>query len=225
LLTDEHKEKRIQFANWIRTNFRKEDTMKILFSDEKMFDIDGVYNSQNDRIWAVNRSEADINGGIRQKRKFPQKVMVWLGVCSKGVSPLVIFENGTVDHDRYIKEVLPVALKYGNAIFGNDWTFQQDGAKPHIHAKTQEWCANKFPSFIDKDHWPPNSPDLNPLDYCIWNELAQAISWNTVTSKKTLIVALKRAVREISQDVVFESCSSWTNRLYRLSQDEGNYLK
>ena len=33
--------------------------MKILFSDEKMFDIDGVYNSQNERIWAANRMEAD----------------------------------------------------------------------------------------------------------------------------------------------------------------------
>lgn len=41
LLTDQHKEKRKRFANWIRTNFRKEDTMTILFSDEKMFDIDG----------------------------------------------------------------------------------------------------------------------------------------------------------------------------------------
>ena len=59
LLTDEHKEKRIQFANWIRTNFRKGDTMKILFYDEKMFDIDGVYKSQNDRIWPVDRSETD----------------------------------------------------------------------------------------------------------------------------------------------------------------------
>jgi hypothetical protein len=46
MLTDEHKEKRIQFANWVRKNFGKEDTMKILFSDEKTFDIDGVYNSQ-----------------------------------------------------------------------------------------------------------------------------------------------------------------------------------
>ncbi|CAF5229393.1 unnamed protein product, partial [Rotaria magnacalcarata] len=52
-----------------------------------MFDIDEVYNSQYDRIWAVDRSEADIKGGTRQKRKFPQKIMVWLGVCSKGVSP------------------------------------------------------------------------------------------------------------------------------------------
>ena len=184
LLTDEHKEKRMRFANWIRTNFRKENTMNILFSDEKVFDIDGVYNSQNDRIWAVNRATADTIGGIRRKRKFLQKVMVWLGVCSKGVSPLVIFENGTLDHDRYIKEVLPVALKYGNDMFGDDRTFQQDGAKPHVHAKSQEWCANNFPSFIDRDHWPLNSPDLNPLDYCIWDKLTHQVNWNTITSKR-----------------------------------------
>jgi hypothetical protein len=113
LLTEEHKYKRKTFANWIRTNFRKEETMKILFSDEKLFDIDGVYNSQNDRVWAVNRAEADDKGGIKQKRKFPEKIMVWLGVCSKGVAPLVIFEDGSVDHARYIQEVLSVALKYG----------------------------------------------------------------------------------------------------------------
>ena len=46
--------------------------------------------------------------------------MARLGVCSKGLSPLVIFENRTVDHNRFINEVLPVALKYGDSIFGND---------------------------------------------------------------------------------------------------------
>ena len=64
--------------------------------------------------------------------------MVWLGVCSKGVSSLMIFESDTLDHDRYIKEVLPVALKYGNDMLEDDWTFQQDGAKPHIREKPQE---------------------------------------------------------------------------------------
>ena len=48
LLTIEHKEKRVKFASWIRTNYRKENTMKILFSDEKTFDINRNYNSQND---------------------------------------------------------------------------------------------------------------------------------------------------------------------------------
>ena len=72
-LTEEQKEKRKKFANWIRTNFRKQETLKILFSDEKMFDIDGAYNSKNDRIWAANRDEANQKGGIHQKKKFLKK--------------------------------------------------------------------------------------------------------------------------------------------------------
>ena len=47
-----------------------------LFSDEKFFDIDGVYNAQNDRVWAIDRADADLKGGIKQKRKYPQKVMI-----------------------------------------------------------------------------------------------------------------------------------------------------
>ena len=224
LITDIQKGKRKTFANWIRTNFKKEQTLKFLFSDEKMFDLDGMYNAQNDRIWAVDRAEADKKGGVKQKRKFPQKVMVWLGACSKGVTPLVILDKGTVNHERYIKDVLPVALKYGNDVFGDDWTFQQDGATAHTHALTQQWCKDNFPSFLDKDHWPPNSPDLNPLDYSIWDGFVYQMDWNKVKSKQTLIDELKRAVKKIRATVVFESCYSWTNRLYRLSENDFNYL-
>ena len=218
LMTNAQKDKRKKFANWIRTNFTKEQTLRFVFSDEKMFDIDGIYNSQNDRIWACDRREADEKGGRKQERKLPQKVMVWLAVCSKGVSPMVIFGKDSVDHERYIEEVLPVALKFGNKCFGNDWTFQQDGARPRIHIKTQQWCAEYFPSFFDKDHWPPNSPDLNLLDYSIWDEFAHQMNLDRVQSKKTLIEELKRAVKKIRETVVFESCNSFTNRLYRLKK-------
>ena len=67
--------------------------------------------------------------------------MVWLGACSKGLLPLVNFENETVDRKCYINEVPPVVLKYGNRILGNDWIFQQDGAKAHFHEKAQEYDA------------------------------------------------------------------------------------
>ena len=76
MLTDEHKAKRLKFPNWLRTNFRKEDMIKILFSGEKLFDIDGIYKSRNNRIWVVNRAEADIKGDISQIRKFLQNVVV-----------------------------------------------------------------------------------------------------------------------------------------------------
>ena len=69
-VTDFEKSKRMKFANWVRHNFGKEDTLRILFSDEKMFDLDDMYNAQNHRIWAVNREEA------RQKRWCSTKAKV-----------------------------------------------------------------------------------------------------------------------------------------------------
>ncbi|CAF1513704.1 unnamed protein product [Rotaria magnacalcarata] len=139
----------------------------------------------------IDRADADKNGDIKQKRKFPQKVTVWLGACSKGVTPLVILNEGIVNHAVYIEKVLPDALKYGNQVFGSDWVFQQDGAKSHSHHLTQQWCRDNFPSFIGKGRWLPNSPDLNHLDYSIWDELVNIINWNKVQSKKTLIQQIK----------------------------------
>ena len=74
--------------------------------------------------------------------------MVWLGVCSAGLTKLVILDKGTVNHERYIVEVLPIALKCGNEMMDNDWMFQQDGASPHRHKETQQWCKDNFPAFL-----------------------------------------------------------------------------
>jgi transposase len=71
LITDAHRAKRVKFANWVRINLREEDTMRILFSDEKMSNIDGVYNAQNDRVWAADRTTANRDGGKIKRRRFP----------------------------------------------------------------------------------------------------------------------------------------------------------
>ena len=89
---------------------------------------------------------------------------------------LVLFEEGTLDRHGYIKEVLPVALRYGNSQLGNNWTFQQDNGTVHIHQETQDWYSQHFLSFLDKDTWPATSLELNPLNYCIWDEFTQVIN-------------------------------------------------
>ena len=79
-----------------------------------MFDIDGVYNTQNDRVWAVDRADANKNGGIQRRPKFPQKVMIWLGTRSEGITNIGDrLDEGTVDHTFYVKKLLPVALNMG----------------------------------------------------------------------------------------------------------------
>ena len=69
-------------------------------------------------------------------------------------------------------------------------------------------------------HWPPRSPDRDPLEYYVWDDLAQTVKGDTAISQHTLIVALKHIVHEISQDVVSEICPPWNNRLYWLSEDK-----
>ena len=94
-------------------------------------------------------------------------------------------------------KILPIALKCGNDMMGDNWMFQQDGDSPHRHKKTQQWCKDNFPAFLPYDRWPANSPDLNPLDYSIWNELAQNMDWGQNSTKSTLVRELKLAVKKI----------------------------
>lgn len=55
------------------------------------------------------------------KKDFPQKVMRCDSMHAQRIfPPIVIFEDSSLDHARYIQKVLPVALKYGNKVFGND---------------------------------------------------------------------------------------------------------
>ena len=120
-LSDDQRVKRKKLANWIRTNFRKEDTMKIFFSENKYFDIDGVYNAQNDRLCPQSIVLTMMKSVTLSRDESTQpQVTVWLGACSKGIIPLVIFNEGTVGYAVYIENVLSVALKYGNQVLGSD---------------------------------------------------------------------------------------------------------
>src|SRR6218665_3853323 len=55
------------------------------------------------------------------------------------------------------------------------WTLQQDGAPSHTAKNTMEYLRRENISFIEPDMWPPNSPDLNPIDYAVWGALQQMV--------------------------------------------------
>ncbi|CAF4646246.1 unnamed protein product [Rotaria socialis] len=136
--------------------------------------------------------------------------MVWLGVCSEGLSVPVIFEDGSMDAQRYIDEVLPIALECGSEMLGEHWMYQQDGARPHTHYLSQKGCIDHFPSFISKDRWPPNSPDLCPFDYSLWNELAKLMNWKKITTKELLTQEIKHSVKKIEKEKNFNSVNDFT---------------
>ena len=140
LLKDWHKTQRKKIRRLSKKKVPKmEDTIRILFPMKKCLILMAsitvkmvVYGP------FVNREEANWRSGKEQQRKYAEKVMVWLAVCSEDVVPLVLFEKGTLDRHRYIKEVVLDARRYGNSKFGNNWTFEQDNGTPHTHQETQD---------------------------------------------------------------------------------------
>ena len=48
-----------------------------------------------------------------------------------------------------------------------DYIFQQGSGPAHTANSVQEWLKTNM-SFCRKDFWPPQSPDLSPLNYSIW---------------------------------------------------------
>lgn len=225
-LDDAAKNRRIQFAYWVRRWLRKQQMETILFSDEKYFSIDGIFNRQNDRVYALNRQDADSAGGTRRIVKFPKKIMVWLGATKNGLTTPIFFKPGeTLTHENYIDVVLPHALSEGHRLLGGHFIYQQDGATPHRHRKSQAWCAQNFPQFIEEKTWPPNSPDLNVLDYYVWDAIGNNIQWNKVHNYITLGEEVKKGVAKVSQTHLARSVLSWSRRIHSLLRTKGAYIK
>ena len=115
--------------------------------------------------------------------------------------------------------VLDFYKSEGDRLFKNsDWTFQQDGASSHTSLKAQEKCIEKFESFIPKERWPPNSPELNSLDYSIWAKISSNIDYKKVISIKTLINQVRKSVKQIDTIYLQEIIGSFLKRVYSVEK-------
>ena len=71
--------------------------------------------------------------------------------------------NGQYYQDILLtRDLLPDITQYSDY-----FTFQQDRAPMHRARETVELLKVETPDFIPPNLWPPNSPDLNPVDYKI----------------------------------------------------------
>jgi len=61
------------------------------------------------------------------------------------------------------------------SVSGDFFTFQQDNAPAHHARETVALLLAETPDFIGPQFWPPNSPDLNPVDYAVWGILQERV--------------------------------------------------
>ena len=125
------------------------------------------------------------------KKAHGAKVMAWVGIVDGQVLPVHWF-SGSVDDPTYLEMLrTKVWPAIRNRASQKQYWFQQDGASPHCTLDVLSFLESKFGDRIisrrSQHHWPPYSPDLNPLDFSFWS---QAIS-HVVRCQPTTLEQLK----------------------------------
>ena len=75
--------------------------------------------------------------------------------------------------------------------------FQHDGAPPHSSRGVNKFPELLFPWAMDRTlrphHWPARSPDLSPLDYCVWGWMKELVYSVKVETRDALLARISDA--------------------------------
>ena len=96
----------------------------------------------------------------------------------------------------------------------------------HCEKHDKLYLKTENVSFIEPQMWPPNSPDLNPVDYAVWGALQQQVQHNR---KFTTVDPLKQGIVEewnkLSQRFIDRSIDEWRRRLTRVVHQQGGHTE
>ena len=131
--------------------------------------------------------------------------------------------NGNYYPQVLLKEKLLPCIK---EISGDNFIFQQDSASTHRARDTMVLLHRETPDFISPDQWPPNSPDMNPVDYNIWAVMQQRVYEKRVNDvdelcQRLLSVAQHWTKRHRRSD---RSVACATHRLCTIKRDHFEHL-
>ena len=140
------------------------------------------------------------------KTKFPPTAIVFGVVSSEGhIMPPHIFEVGL---KVYLDVLKSVVIPWSNQVAGGrPWVWQQDSAPAHKSKETQAWLQKECYDFVPFSHWPPSSPDLNPLDYFVWSYVENITNMTSHNTKASLIATICRVFAELRPARVEKACS------------------
>ena len=90
-------------------------------------------------------------------------------------------------------------------IAGDTYVFQQDSAPAHRARDTVQLLQQETPEFIAPDLWPPNSPDLNSVNYRVWGLMQERVYRTAVRDTADLKRRLIETWSSIPQTVIDEA--------------------
>ena len=200
-LSDEQKTLRIQFAKYAQKELVDKT---IVFSDESRF---GILPDNN---WVYIKKGNWNETALTCNEKFIDSVMFWGAIGLDYKSPLILCSNG-MDGNEYIsiinnsKMTETCDMKHGRY----KCFFMQDGAPCHNAQIVSNFFYSKCKLIPG---WPPNSPDLNPIEM-VWAIIKKRLKKIQIRSKDELIEQVYEVWNSLDQSMINNLIRDFNRRI------------
>lgn len=221
--------RRIDYCNWLRQQVGDNDNFlnTVLWSDETRFTNCGLFNRNNEHIWAIENPHA--NRQIRNQVRFG--LNVWAGLLGDRVIGPFIYDQ-TLNGQRYLEFLTTGFQEYLMDVplnrLGGLW-FQQDGAPPHNTRAVREFLNREFPGrWIGNRgviEWPARSPDLSPLDFFLWGTIKNKVYRHPHNNVDELRASILGAFNSLRQRDIQRAINNINRRVTFCIQANGNIFE
>jgi hypothetical protein len=219
-LEDTDYQKRVDFANFFG-GLPKNALQFLICCDEAYFYLTSPINKQNDRIWSESKPSDKIERPLHD-----DKVLVWCAIsCGRLYGPY--FFDTAINQHNYLHMLQNFFWKrHCQVPEFQKYYFAQDGATPHTASIVQDYLKSKLSArFIDKEKWPPRSPNLNPCDFFLWGYLKDRVYNPMPDSIDSLKANIEREFKNITKGMLKSVFDDFEKRLDLVRSLKGGHVE
>lgn len=240
-LTADTMAKRLAFA----IANKNTDWRRVLFTDRKKF----LFRWPGSKVAAVRY---ELVGGKSTKQtgayqpSHPQALNVYAGISMYGTTQVHVVA-GTSKHQHahtnkkgqaarnitsgeYRDVLMATLLPGGQHLFGvpglSSWVLQQDGDQTHrvAQAVLDHWNRNHASTVQLLPNWPPNSPDLNPIEN-VWAHVQRVVDGKGCPTFDAYSKAVKHELTHLPKHILVNLIKSMPRRIAQVISTGGNKTK
>ncbi len=223
-LTDFQRTKRVRVCKENLEKFEKKiwRLCDVVTDDESWFNHKTIGRKSSNAAWVA---KGDPPPTVVRRNRFAPRTL--FSIFLKSTGPILIhrIERGeTVDHRYYIDSCLkPLVNEIEQQIpsFGTHVIkILHDNGKPHVHKAVLDYLESKDITIIPH---PPNSPDLAPCDFWLFDLIKQNI--DDQNDAESLHDAITTFMYSLNREEYKKTFDKWLQRMQLCVDNDGDYFE
>ena len=195
----------------------------------------GAKAPQNHRLW--------VDGSATKKNMSGLQLVKPHGAKSKGVMVSLATNINACTLPFFVKPDVKINTPYYLGMLEDHflpeityrhtsprpWVWQQDNAPSHVSNEAMQWINRNIGTIASgrRIRFPPNSPDLSPLDFSVWKRIQDSVHEDKCKTLMDLRVSLKKHCDILMSDYDYleKIHNHWVKRAEKCIEQQGGHFE